>query len=528
MSKVLDLQKTVFELCTEYPELPEIMAGIGFEEITKPMAMQTMGRIMTIPKGAKIKGIDLDVILETFREHGFEIVDKVDREALLKSYIQRLSAGEDLESVRKDFVANFKDVDAMEIAKAEQTLIQEGTPVAEVTKLCDVHSALFHGATKQEQIANAEAAVAAGFQAAGEQMQSALTAAPTMSEGQIMKQAAKMRSNILMKTKGHPLYTFTEENRLISRQIAIVRAYAGIPSTSKMVNTEVLLEEDGQDITAGIQRDMGQALEETKRLRALATHYAKKGDLIYPVLSSRYDISGPADVMWSVDDEIRDALRAASAFPEIKNEAAWLESLDKVLTRAEEMVYKENNILFPMCAHNFRDQEWLEIYRDSQDYDLVLMEERIHWSAGEEFLKRDEDKRREQVVDGQQEVVIPGGHMTLEELSAMLNTIPMEISFVDRQDINRYFNEGPKLFKRAEMAIDRDVFSCHPPKIEPMVRAILADLRNGSRDSVDVWMEKAGTPVLIRYMAVRDRQGQYLGCLEVIQDMSFAKKHFEK
>ena len=344
-----------------------------------------------------------------------------------------------------------------------------------------------------------------------------------MSEGQIMKEAAKMRTNILTKTMGHPLHTFAMENEGIEHQIEKVRRLGGISK-------------DGDASEKNIQA----CLEEAKVLRALAIHYAKKGDLIYPLLSSRYDIVGPGDVMWSVDDEIRDALRAATAFEEIKTEEAWLESLDGILTRAEEMIYKEKNILFPMCGHNFNDEEWLGIYRDAQDYDLCFQEEREIWPLGEDFLKKEEEKKCASLkatdategdskrLDGSMEVVIPGGHMTLDELSAMLNTIPMEISFVDRNDINRYFNEGSKLFKRAEMALDREVYSCHPPKIEPMVRAILGDFKDGNRDSVDVWMEKGGAPVLVRYMAVRDRQGEYLGCLEVIQDMTFAKKHFEK
>ncbi len=122
---------------------------------------------------------------------------------------------------------------------------------------------------------------------------------------------------------------------------------------------------------------------------------------------------------------------------------------------------------------------------------------------------------------------MPGGHMSVEQLTAMLNTIPMEISFVDADNINRYFNEGPKVFKRAGMAIDREVFSCHPPKIEPMVRAIISDFREGKRDRVPVWMNKGGRDMLVTYMAVRDHQGTYVGTLELVQDMEFAKEHYQ-
>ena len=99
----------------------------------------------------------------------------------------------------------------------------------------------------------------------------------------------------------------------------------------------------------------------------------------------------------------------------------------------------------------------------------------IHWQEAE-----DQEIVREN--SGKDEIVLPGGHMTLEQLTALLNTVPLEITFIDVDNINRFFNEGPKVFKRPGMALDREVFSCHPPKIEPMVRAIIDDfLRHGQK-----------------------------------------------
>lgn len=118
--------------------------------------------------------------------------------------------------------------------------------------------------------------------------------------------------------------------------------------------------------------------------------------------------------------------------------------------------------------------------------------------------------------------------MSVDQLTALLNTIPLEITFVDDNNINRFFNEGPKVFKRPGMAIDREVFSCHPPKIEPMVRRIIDDFRNNRRDEVPVWMEKGGRAMLVRYKAVRDKSGKYIGTVELVQDMEFAKEHFQQ
>lgn len=404
----------------------------------------------------------------------------------IKSYLKRLGEGEDLESVRKDFVENFSEVEASEIMKAEQELIKEGTPITEVQKLCDVHSALFHGATKEEKIANAEKAVE-------ESLKKEETSKKLMPDAYNQKHAA---AKTLRETVGHPMYRWALENEKIA----------------------ALIHEIQGDIESG--NDVGEKLSE---LRQISIHYAEKGDLVYPVLKVRYEISGPSDVMWTVDDEIRDELAALDKISDYDEE--WMNRLQTVLKRADEMIYKENNILYPICAVNFSREEWYGIYEDAKDYAPVFGVEMI-WDEAEKYSADKKARTEAALSDG--EIILGGGHMTVPQLEALLNTLPIEITFVDDNNINRFFNEGPKVFKRPQMAIDREVFSCHPPKIEAMVRAILDDFRNNKRDRVPVWMEKNGKPFLVTYMAVRDKKGNYLGTVEVVQDMQFAKEHFEQ
>ena len=294
----------------------------------------------------------------------------------------------------------------------------------------------------------------------------------------------------LREIKGHPLQTFSRENEALQALIAAAK----------------------ERIAAG--SDPGELPE---KLRELSVHYAKKGDLLYPLLKTRYGIEGPSDMMWTDDDEIRDELsrlcRAES------RDETWLAAFAAVLKRAEEMLYKEEKILFPMCAVNFTEEEWIGICRDSRDYGGCLGVVAETWDAVEKAEPAP-------IIGPEGEIVMPGGHLSVEQLTALLNTIPMEISFVDDKNINRYFNEGEKVFKRPGMAIDRDVFSCHPPRIEAMVRGIIEGFRSGEQSEVSVWMEKGGRIMLVRYLAVRDAEGKYLGTMELVQDMEFAKKYF--
>ena len=463
MKKELNLNQKVFELCETYPELIEILSNVGFTEITKKNALQTVGKLMTIPKAAKLRGIDMAEILAALEEAGFSVEEPVDRVTLLKSYLERLNHGENLENVRADFVQDFEDVDASEILQAEEEMILEGMPYQEVQKLCDVHSALFHGSTREEQVYKAELAV----------------------EDSLRRQGA----SVFVAIPGHPLSTLTLENEILAMLIDEAQHHC----------------EDDQKTDALFDK-----------IREVSIHYAKKGDLIYPLLKERYGIPGPADVMWAVDDEIRDTFQALAQ--EIKRNKSWKERYLANLERAEEMIYKETNILFPLCAQTFTKKDWEELYWDSLGYEPCLMDEIPVWEDAK-------PRKTETKIKGH-EIVLPTGKFTVAQLRALLNTIPMEISFVDENDINRYFNEGYKLFKRPNMALGRTVTSCHPPQIAQMVQQILEDFKTGQQDSVEVWMEKRGKLVLVRYMAVRDEEGNYLGTAEFVQDMEAVRKKF--
>ena len=641
MDKILDLDKSVASLVKEYPEVADIMVELGFTEIKNPAMLASVGRIMNLKKGSQMKKIPMEEIVRTFREKGFEITDcgkpfpaestdlaeeaeiakavdsaeaakaPVDRAEALRSLLDRLSEGEDLESVRADFVRDFKDVDPAEIMRAEQGLMESGMPLSKVQKLCDVHSALFHGDTREEKIANAERAVQASLKNhAGKEEKNYIN--------------KSVEADALIQIPGHPLSTFTKENEALGQYLENTKARweSLVESLSGKAGGKNKAEKiEGAE---GVQGAQGapdwEALlatfsEELAKLRSFIVHYAKKGDLLYPLLKVKYDISGPSQVMWTVDDEIRDTLgelnrelsekskrtrvlrntgedlddeeeeysRSKAEIAESILNSFFLKNYLAVRNRMEEMIYKEENILFPMCALQFQKEEWIQIYFDSKDYDACFSVENAIWkeaeetgntpekwraaeSAGnsereksgkeaskehsedfhaaelpqgagkmlEDLLRRVESlegksgNRGESPSANDGEIIMPGGHLKKNELIAMLNTLPVEITFVDKDNINRFFNEGPKVFKRPQMAIDREVFSCHPPKVEPMVRMIIGNFRDGKEEEVPIWMEKGGKPFLVRYMAVRDKEQNYVGTLEAVTDMTEVKEHFRQ
>lgn len=523
MEKKLDLSKSVYDLVKEYPEVTEIMKSLGFSEITNKVMLNSVGKIMTIPKGAKMKGVSMMDIVSAFMKAGFTLegempslhgddasdkgapaeaatthteasnandnaetnatknveanaedtVTDSERVEQLKGFLKRLGTGEELGAVREDFASQFKHVEASEIMKAEQGLMREGTPLEEVQQLCDLHSALFHGSTIHEQMDAEHAKVEA-----------------------VLEAQEKSKSVVaLVETAGHPLNRLTEENKALDELIEAIRPkVADKTATYDDVNT----------------------------VRQLSVHYAKKGDLLYPKLKVDYAIGGPSMVMWTVDGDIRDQLGDLAKSSQSVDD--WYRRFDELLTRAQEMIYKEQNILFPICAENFSKEEWYQIYKDTAQYEEIFGVKRIAWPEADAALATQTSKS-----SGDDNAIgLIGGTLTVDQLDAMLNTMPMEVTFVDHEDINRYFNDGEKVFKRPTTAIGRDVYSCHPPKVEPIVRGIIDSFRKGDRDNVAVWLEKQGRPFYVNYMAVRDQNNNYIGTLELVQDMQFAKEHFAR
>lgn len=110
-------------------------------------------------------------------------------------------------------------------------------------------------------------------------------------------------------------------------------------------------------------------------------------------------------------------------------------------------------------------------------------------------------------------------------LKAMLDAMPVEISFVDADDTVRYFNKnGNRIFPRSESVIGKKVQQCHPPKSLDKVETILRGFKDGTLDKAEFWIDLNEKKVLIRYFPVRDKEGKYLGCLEVTEDITEIQK----
>jgi PAS domain S-box-containing protein len=262
------------------------------------------------------------------------------------------------------------------------------------------------------------------------------------------------------------------------------------------------------------------------KLKNLDIHYTWKEQILFPYLE-KYEFYGPSKVMWGKDDEVRALLKQGLTGIETLEEEKELKeyvakTLNPLIEEVNGMIFKEEKILFPASLEKLNVQDWVEVLKETENVGYGFIQKPKETYALIEELRRavtEEPKAEEQTL------TLPTGSLGLEELLGILNTLPVDITFIDRDDAVRYFSEGKeRIFLRTKSIIGRKVQNCHPPKSVDVVEKILQSFKEGKRSSVDFWIQYQGKYVYIQYFAVRDRRGNYLGTLEVSQNIAGIKK----
>jgi hypothetical protein len=253
-------------------------------------------------------------------------------------------------------------------------------------------------------------------------------------------------------------------------------------------------------------------------------HYLRKENLLFPFLE-KHGVTGPPTVMWGKHDETRELLKGAveafGAAEKISSDEAKT-VIDLVLKPAsqavDDMIGKEEEILFPMCLDTLSDKEWLAIERQSIEYGFCLYDPKVTWSP--EGVELEEIKSEEIG-----KIQLPSGSFDVTELTAILNTIPFDMTFVDKDDKVRYFTQGrERIFARSRAILGRNVRQCHPPSSVHVIESILDDFKSGKEDHTAFWISLKDKFIHIEYFALRGEKGEYLGTLEVSQDLTEKRK----
>ena len=401
------------------------------------------------------------------------INNQTKRKETLKMLIRELHAGKTVEDVKDEFAALLRDVGATEVAEMEQALIAEGLPEMEIKRLCDVHVAVFR---------------------------ESLDAQPSPEA-----------------IPGHPVHTFRAENSAAARVLdALQEALDALETRPGAAHR----------LRSG-QAQLEQASARLRELREYEKHYLRKENILFPYLE-QHGFTGPSSVMWAIHDDVRAGWKALdgllSAGPgddRVAFNTRFVEVFEPLSTAIREMFYKEDNILFPAALEKLSEEEWRAIRAQEPEVGYCYVEPGSQWPPGAlapEAASPPAEAREEGTDDL---LHLDTGALTPQQINQLLTHLPVDITYVDKDDTVRFFSQGKeRIFPRSPAIIGRQVQKCHPPASVHRVQKILDDFRAGRRDVAEFWIQMQGKFIHIRYFAIRDEQGEYQGTLEVTQDIT--------
>jgi DUF438 domain-containing protein len=390
------------------------------------------------------------------------------RKEKLKELILKLHEGHDPVHVRYELISTLKQIPYGEVVEVEQELIQEGLPEEEVLRLCDVHGEVLDGHIDQS-----------GAQKIPE---------------------------------GHPVDVFVHENRELVKVTEKAQGMIDI--------LEFITEDSFKDYTLKLLSCFNELMDVDK-------HYKRKEYLVFPYLEKN-EITGPPKVMWGKHDEIREQLKGCIEIlriPELKKsdlEDALNILFLPVLRALTDMTKKEEDILFPMCMDLLTTEDWWQIHKQTLEFGFTLYDPKTDWKPEGMAAEVYENKG---VLNENGSIQLPSGSFTASEIMAILNTVPFDMTFVDKEDKVKYFTQGKeRIFARSRSIINRDVRLCHPPGSVHIIEKILDDFKTGRASHAPFWIQMQGKFIHIEYFALRGEKGEYLGTLEVSQDLTQARQ----
>src|SRR5690625_1382316 len=300
----------------------------------------------------------------------------------------------------------------------------------------------------------------------------------------------------------------------------------------------------------------------------LYNHYHVKEKLIFPVLE-RYGHHMFTRELWRENDRIRGLYQGAKrmidrvAKSKLENALLTFEHFSDAFMS---MIFQEEKFMFPIALTLFSEEEWEQIALESTAYRYemvdVIKEETRYWhvlstenrerkieakiqtfaneqkvanvslavgdegdiEAGMAGVQREKSKWIDEAAWKTENIPFGGGFLTIEEANLILNNLPVEITFVDKNSIFKYFNQVTNaedmMLIRTPLSIGRNVADCHPPKSLKKVMTLVRDLKTKRRTSESMWFKKGKAYVHITYKALFNDEDEFLGILEYVQDIS--------
>ncbi len=476
-TKVLDLIEA-----EPYMEDALIAINQGFDKLRNPLFRNTMGRLASLEMVAGFMAEPLDGLLKKVRG------------AILKNIIEGLHTAKNeaqgFEEAKARFEDLIVDLEASDIGAMEQALMKGGMPAEEIKRLCNVHVGVFQSKLEEKPCPQV---------------------APD-----------------------HALAIFLEENREIEELMARMDDTLAMMIAPACPSLQGGVQKPGEAGDCGsceVEPEDEEYLIDQERFRFLIKdlericdwfakvdlHYLRKENQLFPVLEA-YEITGPSQVMWSLDDEIRVQLKTLRQAVAQKDAALFAGLVGPAMKALGDMIYKEDRILFPLCLEHFDDAAWARVQSGASGLAATVGSYNDKQAATGIKPAAQKNQGPESIAG---RLELSTGSLSLEEARAVFVHLPVDISFVNAADEVVFYSDNPeRIFPRTASVIGRKVQFCHPPRSMHIVQTILDDFRSGTRKHAEFWIDLAGRFIYIQYFAVRNETGDYLGCMEVSQDLT--------
>ncbi len=386
---------------------------------------------------------------------------------ILKDILLRLHDGKPQETVKEDFDKHLNQVSAVEILLIVQELKNGGHGITsdDVVKLFSIYKQLYGLAINEWHVPDSN-------------------------------------------HEGHPVQILIAENKEFQSILDQMNGQIELlEKSSQWVQEEEVIEKLKEDVS---------------QLGQLNRHYNRKEKLIFPILE-RYGQITPTRIMWEGDDRIRilykNVKRKIENIQAIEI-ASVKQSYQIFQSKMTDMMFDEESILLPIVLNIFNEDDWLAIAREGDTFGYCFIDPQKEW---ERSVSVEDECNKEIDNATTKHIKIGGGYLTVQEANSILNNLPVEITFIDKNGIFKYFNErvasSDMMFVRTPISIGRNVANCHPPKSLKKVMRLVQDLKSKKRSSESMWFKKKDQYIHITYKGVFDEDGEYLGILEYVQDI---------
>ena len=382
------------------------------------------------------------------------------QQAILK-ILHFIQDGGDLETAKAMFQESFDQVDVSEITSAERQLIAGGLDPSAIQYLCNVHVDLFRGNIKTND------------------------------------------ENPDFSIPGHPVHTIKMENLVIK----------------SLINDFLLphLEKWEKQQTASELAKIRQALHD---LATIDKHYSRKETSIFPIMN-KYGITAPPQVMWGVDDGIRALIAKAKtlADDETPDVTELSEAIKQATHEVLEMIFKEEEIMLPMIDEVADASDWYNVKQEEKQIGYTLINPPMNWQPK---LPKAQPATVGLADLSSLVVNFKEGSLNLKQIQAIIDLLPFALTFVDEHDRVAFFGGAASFYPHSKNVLGLPVFECHTAKSRPLIEKIFHQFHSGEKDHYEFWFQpkKLGRYLYLRYYAVHDESGKYLGCLEVGQDVT--------